>query len=148
MISKYDAVLFDFDGTVADTGKGIFSSIQYAVECLGFEPLDNETLRRFIGPPVFDSFRREFGIDEEKCRFAVKKYREKYAESGIFQFEIYEGIPELFKTLHDSKYLECKARDDHYGRKRDASKREYRLVELGCCMLATARHEHKSQYYD
>ncbi len=102
MISKYDAVLFDFDGTVADTGKGIFSSIQYAVECLGFEPLDNETLRRFIGPPVFDSFRREFGIDEEKCRFAVKKYREKYAESGIFQFEIYEGILELFKTLHEA----------------------------------------------
>ena len=28
MQRKYDAVLFDFDGTVADTGVGIFNSIQ------------------------------------------------------------------------------------------------------------------------
>ena len=61
--------LFDFDGTVADTGRGIFSSIQYAVECLGFEPLDGETLRRFIGPPIYDSFKRELGLDDEKSDF-------------------------------------------------------------------------------
>lgn len=101
MNSKYDAVLFDFDGTVADTGKGIFSSIQYAVECLGYEPLDCETLRRFIGPPVYDSFKRELGLDEERSDFAVKKYREKYAEKGIYEFELYDGIIELMKTLHD-----------------------------------------------
>ena len=98
---KYDAVLFDFDGTIADTGRGIFSSIQYAVECLGFEPLDNATLRRFIGPPIYDSFKRELGLDEEKSDFAVKKYREKYAEKGIYEFELYDGILPLMKTLHE-----------------------------------------------
>ncbi|MBQ4604769.1 MAG: HAD hydrolase-like protein [Clostridia bacterium] len=101
MKSKYDAVLFDFDGTIADTGRGIFSSIQYAVECLGFEPLDNATLRRFIGPPIYDSFKRELGLDEEKSDFAVKKYREKYAEKGIYEFELYDGILPLMKTLHE-----------------------------------------------
>ncbi|MBR3780470.1 MAG: HAD hydrolase-like protein [Clostridia bacterium] len=101
MKSEYDAVLFDFDGTIADTGRGIFSSIQYAVECLGYEPLDGETLRRFIGPPIYDSFKRELGLDEEKSDFAVKKYREKYAEKGIYEFELYDGILELIKTLHE-----------------------------------------------
>ena len=40
MNANYDAVLFDFDGTVADTGEGIFSSIRSAVSAMGFEPLD------------------------------------------------------------------------------------------------------------
>ena len=102
MISKYSAVLFDFDGTVADTGKGIFMSIQYAVECLGLEPLDGETLRRFIGPPIYDSFKRELGLDNEKSDFAVKKYREKYAATGIFEFDLYDGILPLMKTLHEN----------------------------------------------
>ena len=102
MKSKYDAVLFDFDGTIADTGKGIFSSIQYAVECMGLEPLDNETLRRFIGPPVYDSFKRELGLDYEKSDFAVKKYREKYAEKGIYEFDVYDGILELMNLLHEN----------------------------------------------
>lgn len=102
MKSKYEAILFDFDGTVADTGRGIFSSIQYAVECLGFEPLDGETLRRFIGPPVYDSFKRELGLDAEKSDFAVKKYREKYAESGIYELDVYDGIIPLIKKLREN----------------------------------------------
>ena len=101
MISKYSAVLFDFDGTIADTGRGIFSSIQYAVECLGFEPLDNATLCTFIGPPIYDSFKRELGLDDEKSDFAVKKYREKYSESGIYELDLYDGILPLMKSLKE-----------------------------------------------
>lgn len=102
MKKKYDAVLFDFDGTFADTGEGMFESVQSAVKALGFEPLDGETLRRFVGPPVFDSFRRELGIDEARAEFAVMKYREAYAESGIFRFRIYDGNPELFEEIKKS----------------------------------------------
>ncbi len=102
MISKYSAVLFDFDGTIADTGRGIFSSVQYAVEQLGYEPLDNETLRRFIGPPIYDSFKRELGLDDEKSDFAVRKYREKYSESGIYELDLYEGILPLMDNLREN----------------------------------------------
>ena len=102
MNSEFSAVLFDFDGTIADTGRGIFSSIQYAVEQLGFEPLDNATLRRFIGPPIYDSFKRELDLDDEKSDFAVKKYREKYAESGIYELDLYDGILPLMKSLKEN----------------------------------------------
>ena len=102
MKCNYDAVLFDFDGTFADTGEGMFESIQSAVKALGFELLDGDTLRRFVGPPVFESFRRELGIDAEKADFAVMKYREAYSESGILKFKIYDGILELIKELKDN----------------------------------------------
>ncbi len=102
MKKNYDAVLFDFDGTFADTGEGIFESVQYAVEALGFRPLTDETLKRFIGPPIFDSFRRELGIDDARADFAVTKYREAYAESGILKFRIYDGILDLLRELKDN----------------------------------------------
>ncbi len=102
MSSKYKAVLFDFDGTIADTGRGIFNSVQYAVAKLGLESLDSKALRRFIGPPIYDSFKRELGLDDEKSDFAVKKYREKYSESGIYELDLYEGILPLIKKLREN----------------------------------------------
>lgn len=102
MKKNYDAVLFDFDGTFADTGEGIFESVQYAVKALGFRPLTDETLKRFIGPPIFDSFRRELGIDDARADFAVTKYREAYADSGILKFRIYDGILDLLRELKDN----------------------------------------------
>lgn len=102
MKANFDAVFFDFDGTVADTGEGIFASVNYAVESLGYEPLSDEMLRTFIGPPVFESFRRMLGADDETAALAVKKYREYYAEKGIFNLRVYDGITELFDEIKKS----------------------------------------------
>lgn len=99
MNSKYKAVFFDFDGTIADTGDGIFHSVKYAIKESGFSPLSEERLRTFIGPPVFDSFKRELDMDEEQSAFAVMKYREEYSREGIFRFTLYDGIENLLREL-------------------------------------------------
>ena len=102
-MKNFDAVLFDFDGTVADTGKGVFRSISYAIEKCGLPPLSEESLRTFIGPPLHDSFRRECHInDEELIETLVSHYREAYSAGGIFEFDIYEGMEQLFSDLHDA----------------------------------------------
>lgn len=102
MNCRYDAVFLDFDGTIADTGEGIFSSVRYAIKESGFEPISNESLRTFIGPPIFDSFKRELNMTDEQSNFAVMKYREEYSRNGIFRFELYNGIEELIKELKAS----------------------------------------------
>lgn len=102
METKYDAVFFDFDGTIADTGKGIFSSVSYAIEFMGFDPLPHDRLRTFIGPPIFESFKRELGMSDEQSMQAVEKYRERYSESGIYQLEVYDGIKSLMRELKKS----------------------------------------------
>lgn len=102
MNCKYDAVFFDFDGTIADTGEGIFYSVEYAIEKMGFPPLPDDRLRTFIGPPVFDSFKRELPMNDEQAAEAVEKYREKYSESGIFRLRVYDGIEDLLKELKNS----------------------------------------------
>ena len=40
---RYDAVLFDFDGTIADTERGISAALRTACEQLGMEPIPAAT---------------------------------------------------------------------------------------------------------
>lgn len=102
MEKKFDVVLFDFDGTFADTGVGIFNSIRFAIAAMNMRQLEEKQLRTFIGPPIHDSFKRELGLTDEQCEFAVKKYRETYSKRGIYQFEVYNGIPELIAKLREN----------------------------------------------
>ena len=37
IMSNFDAVLFDFDGTVADTGEGVFLCVRHAIEVHGLK---------------------------------------------------------------------------------------------------------------
>ena len=92
-------ILFDFDGTVADTGRGIFNCVGYAASAFGWALPDEEALRSFVGPPLHDSFRRVFGVSEEQALSAVEKYRELYSTEGMFQFDVYEGITQVIEAV-------------------------------------------------
>lgn len=98
---KFKAVLFDFDGTVADTGEGIFESIQFAMRSLNKKPLELETLQKFIGPPLKFSFREYADLSEEDADKAVALYRTNYENGGLFKLRIYDGLIDLLKELKD-----------------------------------------------
>lgn len=99
-MSKFKTVVFDFDGTVADTGAGIFDCVRYAVRMEGLEQPDEAELRRFIGPPLFDSFKRAYpGISDEQATQLVCRYREKYSEDGIYNFKLYDGMLGLLEAI-------------------------------------------------
>ena len=96
---NYDGIIFDFDGTVADTGDGIFHGVYAALDELGIARPPKEVLRYFIGPPLNDSFHKLFGLNEEECDFAISVYREYYSRRGIYELEVYEGMEELLQDL-------------------------------------------------
>ena len=56
-------ILFDFDGTLFDTGEGILRSVQYALEGFGIHETDTARLRKFVGPPLFDSFSELYAMN-------------------------------------------------------------------------------------
>jgi len=100
-MNPYILLIFDLDGTLADSQKGIIRSVQYALDRLGITACHTEIFQNFIGPPIYDSFRLLCGFDEEKVRLAVQYYREYYSASGIFECALYPGIPDLLARLHD-----------------------------------------------
>lgn len=98
---KYKYLLFDLDGTLTDPGIGITNSVMYSLRKFGINENDRTALYRFIGPPLKDSFGRFYGFSDEQCELAVRYYREYFRETGIFENEVYDGIPELMTRLKE-----------------------------------------------
>lgn len=96
---RWRYLLFDLDGTLTDPMLGITRSVQYALHRFGIEVDDLRTLWRFIGPPLKESFRDFYGMDDEQATRAVALTREYFAPRGIFENRLYEGIPELLTEL-------------------------------------------------
>jgi phosphoglycolate phosphatase len=75
------------------------SSVRYALAKMGEPALDDEQLRRFIGPPLLDSFRDICGFDPQEVVVAIAAYREHYGTDGQYDNAVYDGIPELLASL-------------------------------------------------
>lgn len=100
-MAKFDYVIFDFDGTVVDTGEGILKSLQYSFEQMGNDVPSMEELKRFIGPPVYYSYTHFYGISEDEVDSYIRKYRERYTEKGVYECNLYDGISELIDALKE-----------------------------------------------
>ena len=99
--TKYLYCLFDFDGTLADTGEGIRRSVAYALEKLGYEVPTDAVLNRFIGPPLHDSFKALFQMDDAQADHAIQVYRERYMDIGLYEAHVYPGMAPLLRALHE-----------------------------------------------
>jgi len=98
-------LLFDLDGTIIDSRRGIFKSFAYALSAMG-EPVPPEReLFPCIGPPLDYSFRNFFRFDEEKTAAAVKKYRERYSVKGVLEFSLIEGAKETLRSLSGAGFF-------------------------------------------
>lgn len=92
-------ILFDLDGTLTAPAEGITNSVRYALRKAGYSIPDEETLLRFIGPPLDESFRRFCGMPEALSLQCVSYYREYFAAGGMFENAVIPGIPELLEEL-------------------------------------------------
>ena len=76
--------------------------MRYALNRYGIEVADLRDLIPFIGPPLTDSFEQFYGFSHEQAVEAVDIYREYFAPTGIFENEVYPGIPEVLDGLKEA----------------------------------------------
>jgi phosphoglycolate phosphatase len=91
-------IFFDLDGTLTDPKPGITRSIQYALERLGLPVPTEDDLVWCIGPPLLASLKSLTGRDELADR-ALLLYRERFADIGLFENEVFPGIEDTLSTL-------------------------------------------------
>lgn len=101
-MKKYDVILFDLDGTLTDSSPGIMNSIVYALKECNISVENTDDLRKFLGPPLHESFRDFYGFDDEKSMEAVGFYREYFSTKGLLENEVYSGISEMLEDLKEN----------------------------------------------
>ena len=97
----YRYILFDLDGTLTDSREGIVHCVRETI--LGYgDPLpEEETLLRFIGPPLQDSFMRFCGYSAEKAAEAVKRFSLVYEPVGQYENRAAPGMAEVMGRLKE-----------------------------------------------
>ena len=96
---KYDAVVFDLDGTLTDSAAGIINCTRYALEKMNKEIPCDGVLRKFLGPPLVSSFRAHCAMSEDEAKMATQYYRERYVPIGWKENSVYPGIRSVLQGL-------------------------------------------------
>jgi phosphoglycolate phosphatase len=91
-------ILFDLDGTLADSSVGILGSFRATLDQIGIEA-GEDRLRRLIGPPLGESFRL-LGVAPSDIDDVVELYRDFYAQRGVYEAQLYDGVATTLEALH------------------------------------------------
>lgn len=103
-MKKYKSLLFDLDGTVTDSSEGIINSIVYALEKMDVNITDRSILKKFVGPPLMESYKQYFGFTQQEAELGLKLFREYFSQKGIFENRLFEGMDKLLSDLYNEGY--------------------------------------------
>lgn len=97
------AIVFDLDGTIADTIEAIAKAVNMTMRYFGYPTHDVETVRRAVGNGATTLIKRlipsELSDDNKLIMTVRYKYDEMYALTYMETTETYDGIKEALHSL-------------------------------------------------
>jgi phosphoglycolate phosphatase len=94
-------LLFDLDGTLADSFPGISRAINQTLTTLGREPKPQAELRQYVGARLAAIFGALLQSDDEVLiDRACDTYRPLFDEVGILESRLFPGMTEALSTFH------------------------------------------------
>ncbi len=100
-MSRFDAVLFDLDGTLLDSVALIIESYRHTLELHGLPPRPEAEILAGLGTPLEAQFRR-WVDDESRVQTLVDGYIEHNLAVHDAHARPYPGVCELVHALHDA----------------------------------------------
>ena len=99
---KYEAVIFDLDGTLLDTLEDLRSSVNHALRTFGLPERSLEEIRSFVGNGVRNLMLKAVpgGADEPRFEEIFAEFKRWYAVHWREVTCPYEGVVELVQELH------------------------------------------------
>lgn len=103
---KFKAIIFDLDGTLADTIEAIRDAINLTMQQYGYPQHTYEEIREYIGNGaknlVLRSMPAEAARDAEQHERVFLTYQDNYDKGHLATDRCYDGIPALIAALHAS----------------------------------------------
>ena len=109
---KFKGIIFDLDGTVADTGDDLSTGINLMLESFGFERKSREEILKHINFGAKE-FVRGCLPDEKVLDEALIRYKRFYAEHYLEKTYLYDGIAELVEFLYKNNIKLCVLSNKH-----------------------------------
>ena len=107
MKPAYQTVIFDIDGTLLKSDRGVMNALKYTTEKMGVPYPSAEIRQKFIGPPLHYNFHDLMGMNEADTARAIDLFNEYYLPIGVFESELYPGIMKLVTDLFDQGARVC-----------------------------------------
>ena len=98
-LSRRKVVVFDFDGTIADTKAGIIATATTVLSGWGVPETDLARVGEIIGPPFPQAFEQVFGLSHDAAVEVTRRYRDIYTNLGVEAWPAFPGIVELLTDL-------------------------------------------------
>src|SRR5436190_1419004 len=104
-MNQIQTLFFDLDGTLTNPFEGFANSILAALKELNIPGPSREELRRYIGPPVQETFSDLLKGHNGNVSEAINLYRKYYKAGGVYENYVYEKISETVEKLALRKTL-------------------------------------------
>ena len=98
-LSERPCVLFDFDGTLADTKPAIVDAARRVLREWGMTDDEIADPGRLVGPPFPAAFSIVYGMSDEDAAEVARRYRAIYAKLGLETHMLFDGMAELLHSL-------------------------------------------------
>ncbi len=93
-------LLFDLDGTLTDPRPGIVGCLRFALDRLGVSCPSDDVLATYIGPALRGTFATLLNTsDAERIQEALRLYRQRFTETGLYENKVYAGVPAMLDTV-------------------------------------------------
>lgn len=118
-MAEYEYVLFDLDGTLSRSARGIRTSLEKTIRDMNKPAPDLSDYTKYIGPPLLNTFKNLCGFTEEESQKALEIYKHYYSTEGIYENYLYDGIKQVLSDLKKAgiKLAVCSSKYELFTRK-------------------------------
>ena len=99
----FKIIIFDFDGTIADTNKCIIETFQQSLVELGFDTMEEKDISRLIGLPLTHMYAQLLHTDDKSLiDTAVATYRRLFTPISERTVTLFPHVAETLRQIHES----------------------------------------------
>ena len=104
MKREFHTIVFDLDGTLADTLPDVASGVNKALEQMGHSPLSIQQVKKAVGPGKDEFIRAIFpGVENPEGKTFLSLFRGIYWEHCLDETQLFPGMEEVLNRLENRK---------------------------------------------